>query len=143
MRHLLLKSNHMVQCQSIEELGYEGTSGADHFYVPSKHSCQISTDRTIDTLTLTRIQPGHHNVMSRRSSSVYSVGFVSHLAVVRAIVKDMSSLLVFIISAVWILDTSIPIPVSHLTWVLQFPRAWETQCCFDFGWTYQDIVNQG
>ena len=94
-------------------------------------------------LTLTRIQPGHHNVVSRRSSAVYSVGFVSHSALVRAIVKDMSSLLVFIISAVWILDTSIPIPVSHLTWVLQFPRAWETQCCFDFGWTHQDIVNQG
>ena len=45
----------------------------------------------------------------------------------RAVVKDVfTSLLVFIISAVWILDTSVPIPVSlppYLGAMLQFARS--------------------
>ena len=55
------------QCQ------YGGCSGPDHFRqfrVPSKHSGKIITDPAIDTLTLTRIQPGHFSAMTRRVFSV-------------------------------------------------------------------------
>ena len=118
-----IKPHGSIQCQY--RWGVHGGSGSDHFHVPSKHSGQIITDLAIDTLTLTRLQPGHFNAMTRR---MYSV-FLSHMTWFRLLwpvpLSRMCSPVSLFSSPVrsgYLTPVFPYLCPSLLTWVLQFAR---------------------
>lgn len=122
MRHLLPKSCHMVPF-NVSMVDVVDLTTLDN--LESQVNTLVKLSRT-QLLTHWHWQGYNQDILApwHAVCSLYCLvtwrGSQFSAAIPRAVVKDVSnSLLVFIISAVRILDTRIPIPVSHLTWVLQ------------------------